>query len=135
MDCEEIRARIAEIEVRLADEQHTDDHRTTAEKKADEDRPWRWNFLFEKAFDILPDSDGEDFSAGEWLSEGLGGLRYYLQDMGPDGNFWQQVHAAERTLLLAWRSLLNARLEQLEKKADDEPSGTARRQQIDIEFD
>ena len=76
---------------------------------------------------------------------GLRTLRGYARAAGLDEEFWHHMRAAEREFLLAWRTLIDARLRRLEQRAEGAEAGAASRgshhssgrqpEQIEVEFD
>ena len=106
---------------------------TSAEDPDPEDSDaWPLTFLFQEA---LPGSDAaDDFSLYAWLFEGLRGLRSYARQAGLDEEFWQHMRAAEREFLLAWRSLIDARLRRLERQGQPDDAASQRLQPIEIDF-
>lgn len=124
MNSQDIRARIAELEVEAA--QQADASSSNHEDDRDE-------MSWESLFGAFGDTGSDDFALNDWLAEGLRGLRASLRSMGVNDEFWGHIRAAEREVLLAARVLIDTRLERLERSSRGNEA-TDRLQNIDIEF-
>lgn len=138
MNSEEIRARIAELEDEAEQRAQTEPPRrsrtgaSTANGSNSDGDPW--NFLFDAALNAGDNLGPDGFSLSGWLADGLVGLRGALQGLGVNDEFRGHLRAAERELLLAFRVLIDTRLERLDPEANGAET-TSRLQNIDIDFE
>jgi hypothetical protein len=136
MSSDDLRARMAEWEARMEKEAagwRRDDAPSGRSTAGETEDSWPWQFLFDDPFGD-PDRLTADFDLSEWLAMGLRGLRSSVRGAGMDDEFWGHMRAAEREFLLAWRSLIDARLQRL----DDRSTGSAassRLHDIPIDFE
>ena len=135
MTSDEIRARIADLEAEAerraqpAAGRNRSGAPKMAAASADDDP---WDSLFDAALLGGAGLDGAEFSLNRWLAEGLTGLRSSLRGMGLNDEFWGHLRGAERELLLAVRTLVDARLERVDE-ASRKPAEVSRLQEIEIE--
>lgn len=138
MNSEEIRARIAELEAEADQRAQTETPRrgrsgaSPADGSSSDVDPW--DFLFDAALRGSENLGPDGFSLNSWLADGLFGLRGALRGLGVNDEFRGHLRAAERELLLAFRVLIDTRLERLDPNADGAEI-SSRLQSIDIDFE
>lgn len=149
MNSQELRARLAQMEAE-AESRARNQARAEADRwerawsesgsapreddQASDGEAWPFEFLF-KGNRSKTGGSVDDFFVSEWLFEGLRALRSYVRQAGLDDEFWRHMRASEREFLLAWRSLIDARLQRLEQREQAGVSGSERLQEIEIDFD